>query len=283
MEHLPQLWIDWCAATGTSIETDDAATIERFARMAQPSRDVLVALCARTSGQAVERTAPAWPVILHDDQQALARTLRNGTASVQLAGPDWQHRVRLRRLLAIAVLIAPVQLGGAALSRSEVSGLMPPRLAEIREQLGCHDDPASCPQCILWSWLQVLGMNRHWSRTAVREHESFPDRLDEPQHRHELEDPEPDWMLWSREASLVPAMDRHGYLELHASLHPSSLSVVIARIADLGARAPAQQIPDGRRLGRAASPTVSAARECEILAEADALNARMARIFSSLS
>ena len=249
--------------------------------MAQPSQAVLAQL--RIQHTQPERIAPAWPRTLRDDQQALTRLVRNGTASVQLAGSDWQHRVRLRRMLAVAVLIAPADAGGAALSRAEITGLRPPRMSALRQQLGTDPEPACCPRCVIWSWLQVIGTNRHWSRAAVREHESFPDRLEAGQHRHELEDPEPDWMLWGVDASLVPALDRWGYLELHASLHPSSLSVIITRIADLAARPTAQYVPEGRReTSLQRGPRISAEREHEILAEADALDARMKRLIASL-
>ena len=82
----------------------------------------------------------------------------------------------------------------------------------------------------------------------------------------------------------MPAMDRWGYLELHTSLHPSSLSVVIARIADLGMRPAPKQIPThpARPPAAAAEPRITAQREREILAEADALEARMHRLFEAM-
>lgn len=282
MEQMPSLWSDWCAVVGVNPENLDKHTIRRFQRMAQPSQAVLAQL--RIQHTKPKRIAPTWPQTLRDNEQALTRVLRSGTASVQLAGSDWQHRVRLRRMLAVAVLIAPVDAGGAALSRAEITELRPPRMSALRQQLATDPEPACCPRCAIWSWLQVVGMNRHWSRAAVREHESFPDRLEVGMHRHELEDPEPDWALWNEEASLMPAMDQWGYLELHTSLHPSSLSVVIAQIADLGMRPAPKQIPmhPARPPAAADEPRITAQREREILAEADALEARMRRLFEAM-
>lgn len=157
-------------------------------------------------------------------------------------------------------------------------------MSALRQQLGTDPEPACCPRCALWSWLCVIGLNRHWSRSAVRERESFPDELDDAAHRHECPDPEPDWQLWPEEASLMPAMDQWGYLELHTSLHPSSLSVVIAQIADLGMRPAPKQIPmhPARPPAAADEPRITAQREREILAEADALEARMRRLFEAM-
>lgn len=282
MSRLLSLFDDWCAATGTAPEDLDEAVLERFAHQAQPNQAVLNVLRRQLSPPV--SAAPAWPSLLREDLQALNHVLRVGTASIQLTGHDWQHRVRLRRMLAIAVLIAPVEAGGAKLSRAEVSALKPASMTRLREQLGTAEATAECPRCALWSWLCVIGLNRHWSRAAVRERESFPDELDDAAHRHECPDPEPDWQLWPEEASLMPSMDQHGYLELHTSLHPSSLFVVIAQIADLGMRPAPKQIPmhPARPPAAVAGPRITAQREREILAEADALEARMRRLFEAM-
>lgn len=283
MKQMPSLFSDWCAVTGADPRCLDELTLERFAHMAQPSRAVLEQLRSSSHDQPSPRAA-AWSTPLRGNGHALARVLRTGTASIQDAGDDWQHRVRLRRLLALAVLIAPHEAGGAALTRTEITELVPPRLHALREQIGVHNDPTSCPRCVVFSWLRVIGTNRHWSRAAVIEAETFPDRLKPGEHRHELADPEPDWQLWPDEPSLLPRLDRWGYLELHASLHPSSISVLIEQISALADLPVVEHVSEGQVVRHdPPTPRISAEREREILAEADALNARMARIFSSLS
>lgn len=50
-------------------------------------------------------------------------------------------------------------------------------------------------------------------------------------HLHSRPDPSPDWQTCP---GLLPCIDRWGYLDPYASLHPASLSALIPAITDLG-------------------------------------------------
>lgn len=74
--------------------------------------------------------------------------------------------------------------------------------------------------------------------------------------------------------ALLPAIDQWGYIDLYASLHPSSLSVLVRTVAELLA-SPVPAMPakdDEPDLVAPAARHVSAEEEAAILARADELN-----------
>ncbi|MEU3626714.1 hypothetical protein BS329_35770 [Amycolatopsis coloradensis] len=186
---LPDLWLDWCVVTGNRVDIRDEAVLEEFARQAAPSQKLLSALRSPAA-------APTWPPALRDDAFALERLVHGGTSRINDPDTGWIARLRLRRLLFSAVLLAPPDQGGLGLSRGQVRDLTAQRLRELRPDIGRADEEASCPACAVWSWLDIIGTNNGWSQGALRE---LGQRRDTPageRHRHELDDPSPDWLAW---------------------------------------------------------------------------------------
>lgn len=271
----PPLWLDWCEVTGTPVGQRDEPTIDRFVRQAQPSQKMLAALRSPKN----EPSAPAWPKRLRDGSGTLGHLLRHVSARIQHRDTGWIARLRLRRLLFAAVLIAPAEQGGLALTRDRISALDPVQLRELRPAIGTTADPDSCPACVVWSWLEVLGTNNGWSHAAVRALGHRREVSTDPAtHRHERPDPSPDWHDCP---GMLPAIDRWGYVDPYASLHPSSISVLINTIALLCQEpAPAEEPV----LEPVCSPVsrVPPDEEERILARADELNARIAALLGEL-
>lgn len=272
-EHaLPGLWVDWCAATGTPVNQYNQLTLDRFRHQARPPR----ALLHHLAPKAAKPAAPAWPVQQHDDA-ALARLIRGGSSRISNPELDWITRLRLRRLLFAAVLIAPVDLGGLGLDRNKTRSLTPIGLHELRPQIGWTDDESSCPACAVWSWLEILGTNSKWSRGALRTLGRRRDDAPDQTHRHEREDPSPDWLDWPDQANLLPAIDRWGYLDQYESMHPSSLSVLIRTMVMI-VEAPVVESPQTELVPAPPARHISPEEEAEILSRADELNTRVAKI-----
>lgn len=272
----PTFWLDWCKVTGTPADQRDEFTIDRFARQARPSQKMLVALRPPKN----EHSAPAWTKRLRDGSGTLGHLLRHVSARIQHRDTGWIARLRMHRLLFAAVLIAPAEQGGLALTRDRISALDPGQLRELRSAIGTAADPDSCPACAVWSWLEVLGTNNGWSHASVRALAHRREvRTDPAAHRHELPDPSPDWHDCP---GVLPAIDRWGYVDPYASLHPSSISSVIramTALLDGPAPTPAPE-PDSRP--ERARPRVTPEEEERILARADELNARIAALLGEL-
>lgn len=187
---LPKLWLEWCAVTGHPVDRRDEAVLDLFARQAAPSRKLLNALRSRRAA------APAWPRAFRDDESALERLVRGGSARISDTATGWITRLRLRRLLFAAVLLAPPYQGGLGLSRGQARDLTSEQLRELRPRIGRADDQASCPARAVWSWLDVVGTNNGWSQAALRELGHRRDGMAGERHRHEPDDLSPDWLDW---------------------------------------------------------------------------------------
>ena len=197
-------------------------------------------------------------------------------------GTFWIDRLRLRRTLFAATLLAPVSMGGLGLTRGQALGLTPPGFQEMRPLIGTAVQESACPACAAWSWLQVLGANAGWSASMVRSLAKRPGgaACKDALHRHERNDPDPGWSDWEDCPNLLPGIDRWGYLNRYSSMHRSSLSRVIAVMAlllEARLRPPLQTLP-------ATEPPVlrhmTAEEEAAILARADELNARVAALLA---
>ncbi|MFE4834433.1 hypothetical protein ACFRAU_07105 [Arthrobacter sp. NPDC056691] len=275
---LPDLWLDWCAVTGTPADQHDQSTLELFRRQACPSRALRHSLEPRAGKPA----APAWPFHLRPGDTALTRIIRGGSSHIGNPDVDWISRLRLRRLLFAAVLIAPASLGGLGLDRRGIRSLTPDGLLDLRPRIGRADDQAACPACAAWSWLEILGTNSGWSRGSVRALGRAFDGPTDGVHRHELADPRPEWLDWPDQANLLPSIDRWGYLDPYASMHPSSLSNLIrTMVATAGAPVVERQQTEPNP----APPVrhISQEEEAAILRRADELNARIARLLDEFS
>lgn len=113
---LPDLWTDWCSVISVPAGRIDETTVSRFVQQVQPSQALLAALRRRPAPK--DPPAPAWPRGHRDDPDSLQRLIRRGTAIVQHPGTHWVFRLRMRRMLFTAVLLAPRSHGGLGLDRS---------------------------------------------------------------------------------------------------------------------------------------------------------------------
>lgn len=271
---LPDLWTDWCSVTRVPAGRIDEASLSRFARQVQPSRAVLSTLRRRLAPDVP--AAPAWPRGHTEDSGSLQRLIRRGTAIIQHPGTDWVFRLRMRRMLFAAVLLAPRSHGGLGLDRAGALGLRPDRMRELRGCIGITEDPASCPSCVTWSWLDVIGTNSGWSHGSVR---ALGHRLDEEgtAHRHLRPDLNPDWHLC---LGMLPAVDRWGWIDSYRSMHPSSLSAVISAMTLLldGPEPAPAPVPAAAPMPASPRRQMSHEEEEQILKRADELTARVEAI-----
>ena len=271
---LPDLWTDWCSVTGVPAGRIDEATVSRFVQQVQPSRAVLMTLRRQLAPK--DPPAPAWPRGHREDAGSLQRLIRRGTAIILHPGTHWVFRLRLRRMLFAAVLLAPRSHGGLGLDRSDALGLQPDGMRRVRRQIGVAPEPDACPACATWSWLDVIGTNSGWSHGSVR---ALGNRRDEdgPGHRHLRPDPNPDWQLC---VGMLPAVDRWGWIDAYRSMHPSSLSAVISAAALLLDGPEPAPVPVPAAAAMPASPRRQMSREEEeqILKRADELTARVEAI-----
>lgn len=271
---LPDLWTDWCSVTATPFAQRDEATLTRFARQARPPQRMLAAL---RPGVETDR-APAWPrECRRSGSSALQQLIHRGSARINAPDLHWIIRLRMRRLLFAAVLIAPAGQGGLGLTRNRTLDLTPRRLQDLRPLVGSTEDETSCPACAVWSWLEVLGTNSGWSRSAVRALGYRRDDLSGTSHRHEHEDPNPDWSNWRGYSNLLPAIDRWGYIDMYASMHRSSLSVLISAIATMIATPVVPGTPP-EPAPKQPARDITPEEEKLILARADELNSRITAI-----
>lgn len=269
---LPDLWTDWCSVAGKPAEQVDAAALALFSRQVGASRAVLASLRRMICPEPA--VAPAWPRAHRDDPESLHRLVKRATILVQEPATHWVFRLRLRRMIFAAVMIAPPGHGGLGLDRPGTLGLRPNEMQRLRTRIGIAPDPQSCPACAVWSWLEVVGTNNGWSHGAVRALGHRRDREDD-EHRHLLPDANTDWLFC---VGMLPAIDRWGYVEPYASMHPSSLTAVIrAMDALLEGPAPVRTpMPDPEP--RSTRHEISPEEEERILARADELTARVAKI-----
>lgn len=269
MTVLPDLWIDWCSVTGVPAREINETALLRFSQQAQPTRAVLSTLRRQLAPK--DPAAPAWPRGHTEDTDSLQRLIRRGTAIIQHPGTHWVFRLRMRRMLFAAVLLAPRSHGGLGLDRAGALGLRPDRMRELRRGIGIAEDPSACPACATWSWLDVIGTNSGWSHGSVR---ALGHRRDEVgcAHRHLRPDPNPDWHLC---LGMLPAVDRWGWIDAYRSMHPSSLSGVISAAALLLDGSEPAPGPGPAAAAMPASPRRQMSREEEeqILKRADELTA----------
>lgn len=272
----PALWVDWCAVTGTSPTLRDEETLSKFATQAHPSHAVLKAL-----QPAVTTRTPAWPSALREDSGALHQLLRVGTALTLNASTPWSNRLRIRRLLFAAVLLAPEAQGGFNLTRAQIRALTPARIEQRLPGLESTEDQMKCISCAVWAWLDVLGANSDWSRGGIRQ-VIHRQSLRTNCSRHPGSAPNDAWKDWPNYANLMPAIDRWGWVDPYSSMHPSSLSKLIKdleRLYDEPLR-PDEEPPPSPP---ASIPKISPKKEAEILARADEVNARVTALLQEYS
>ncbi|GAB3252474.1 hypothetical protein [Arthrobacter pigmenti] len=268
---LPGLWVDWCEVTGADAARPSEVSMARFARQACPPRSVLDAL-ARLVRLDKPAPAPAWPFSHCGGTTALHMLVRRGTALIDSPDTHWVVRLRVRRLLFAAVLLAPAGHGGLGLSRRRALGLRPQELAHMQPAIAQTNEPDSCPACAVRSWCGILGTNNSWSHASVRA--LAHQRGDHTSHRHSPDDPN---RHWRDSPGLLPAIDRWGYIDLYTSMHRSSLSILIQSIATVIATPAVRGRPPDPAPKQPARH-ITPEEEKLILTRADELNTRIAAI-----
>ncbi|BAS11934.1 hypothetical protein AHiyo8_02370 [Arthrobacter sp. Hiyo8] len=115
----PNLWTDWCAVTNTAQECRDDAVLTRFKKQAGASQRLISQLRSPRTNH--ESRATAWPAAHHEESDALERLLRLGSILANSRQTFWIERLRLRRMMFAAVLLAPACQGGLGLTRDRAS------------------------------------------------------------------------------------------------------------------------------------------------------------------
>lgn len=264
---LPDLWIDWCFVVGLPTDQIDDSTLSRFARQTNPPQHVLNRLRHVVAPE--EAVAPAWPPA-HHDSGALRRLVKRVSMMIQDPTTQWVLRLRLRRMLFAAVLIAPTSHGGLGFDRAGALEIQPEEIQRLRPFIGMDRSPESCPACAVWSWLDVVGTNNKWPHKAVRDLGHRRDDIG--YHRHRQTDPRPEWCI---STGMLPAIDRWGWVDAYSSMHPSSLSAVISAmnviLTDLAPVPVSEPEPQPVKRHRA----ITSDEEDEIFARADEITARI--------
>ena len=116
--------------TGNAEGQRDEVTLKKFARDVTAPHRVLHQL---RPDPHVTRPAPAWP--LTDEPSTLRVVLESISSRDAHPDTDWVTRLRLRRLAFVAVLFAPVEHDGLALTRGEVHDLTPVGLQGRRDAI----------------------------------------------------------------------------------------------------------------------------------------------------
>lgn len=274
---LPELWTDWCSVTGVPEQRIDEPTLTLFSRQVDPSQVVL----AKLRRLLISDTAPAWPRAYRDDPESLHLLIRRAGVMIQDRATHWVLRLRLRRMLFAAVLIAPSSREGLGPDRARAISLRPGTMRQLRPRIGVTNDQESCPACAPWSWLDVLGTNSGWSHGAVR---ALGHRRDEDggegEHRCSRPDASPDWHLC---VGMLPADDRRGDIDSYFSMHPSSLSAVINAMSLMLERPEPVPAPVPELRPTPPRREISREEEEQIFARANELTKRVAAILKEYS
>lgn len=120
-----------------------------------------------------------------------------------------------------------------------------------------------------------------WARTAaghtaLSEHWATKrDDLTGQAHRHDRPDPSPDWQ---DHPGLLPAIDQWGYIDQYASMHVSSLSVLIQTMTTVIESAFVPAVAPDPMPRPAAWRRIIPEEEAAIFVRADELNARIAEL-----
>jgi hypothetical protein len=141
------------------------------------------------------------------------------------------------------------------------------------------DDPRTCPVCAVVRWLEILGTADGLGRGSARMHLSAAQApTATTPHTHVVAEPP----RWRYSAHLVPAIDRHGWIDDYRPLGPRSISTRLTQITSRtratgpipdAAPPPESASPNGGR-GTATLDDVLALLD-QVADDADAVNARI--------
>lgn len=161
------------------------------------------------------------------------------------------------------------------------TGIPADTVPRIREHpLPTSDDPRTCPTCAVVRWLDILGILDGLGRGSARMHlhtTTAPTPLSP--HHHTLIDPP----RWRHAAHLLPAIDRHGWIDDNQPLSTRSIHTRLTLAAHRAAnpeptagqpRTKPDPTPDGPR---SHTPTLDEVLDLldQVADDADALNHRI--------
>lgn len=222
-EHHWQIYRDWCLATGRDADTLHEEFFDQVpvAASTQAGRSRAIRTRLGHPPRQAERSAmigaqPAWRVADHWGSlpQSLAATPRSG----------WVSGLRGRR---DAFLLTAAALG---MTRNEVRLLtgedisLGCRLALRGSEVPMAQSHRCCARCAVISWLSTLDTYRKWGPGVVR---AEIIRAKHAAAKHVcLDDPGQEWRLTP---TLVPSIDKHGWVDEHRPLSVRTVSAVTAR------------------------------------------------------
>ena len=236
------LFCDYAAATGQPALPTTVATLAGFfaalpARPATQARRVrAIAAAHRRAGHLLDRP-PSGPAARPDPAPRLRAARAGGADPVEMiatcATRGWPHGLHGRRdaFLVVTALVLD-------LPQAPVRGLVPAEITlgadgvRVGDQAVPTDpDPRRCPSCAVVRWLEILGVLDGLGRGSARMHLTSahaPTALDP--HRHECREPQ----RWRATATLLPAIDRHGW---HDDYQPLTDRTIRTRLALAAIRA----------------------------------------------
>lgn len=230
-----ELFVDWCDSTGVSSLPAELDTIAAFlqampAALSTHGRRVRsIRKRHEAAGLVLDlpRAAPARPWRDSEDRAALPRAL------AQL--PTYRHRkglataLRARRDGWLLVLVGLLNLSrNEARSIREGAVSLFPDLTVNGQRIDSSEPPAECPACAVTRWLRVAGAASFgWRQDIVEAISPEGSPLESHDCRSGLDG------SWRRAATLLPAIDQHGWVS--ASLMSArSVSSVIAERQVIG-------------------------------------------------
>ncbi|MEV1295893.1 hypothetical protein [Pseudonocardia sp. NPDC049635] len=286
------LFCDYAAATGQPALPTTVAALAGFftalpARPATQARRIrAIAAAHRRAGHILARPQNG-PAALPDPTPRPRTAHAAGVDPLEMiaacATRGWPHGLHGRRdaFLVVTTLI----LG---LPQGRVRALVPAQITLGADgvRVGAHAvpadaDPRRCPVCAVVRWLDILGILDGLGRGSARMHLTAahtPTTLDP--HRHYIPGPQ----RWRAAATLLPAIDRHGW---HDDYQPITTRTIRTRLTlaaqhheqdtpALGTQAPGTVECGPVTAGRSAPGLEEALTLLEDIADdADALNDRI--------
>jgi hypothetical protein len=224
------LFCDYTAATGQPALPTTLTALTGFltqipARGTTPARRVAaIAAAHRNAGYLLQRPTGAPPPAITETGR---RDARADPGQMIAACPTrcWPHGFLGRRDAFLIVLT-----GVLGYSHTQARHIQPTDITTspdtevvpgIRGQaLPTSDDPRTCPACAAVRWLDILGIADGLGRGSARMHlsaASAPTPLSP--HQHTPTDP----ARWPHAAQLLPAIDRHGWIDDYQPLSTRSI------------------------------------------------------------
>lgn len=239
------LFCDYAAATGQPALPTTVHALSGFLTQVSgrgttlARRAAAIAAAHRSAGYFLERPTPAADnpenIPTRTRQAGLSPTPRPNPKQMISACPTrgWPHGFVGRRDAFLVVLT--VVLG---YSHTQARLIRPgdlttshdaPGTMQIRGRaLASTEDARSCPACAVVRWLEILGVADGLGRGSARMQLSAAEApTSASPHRHTLAGPS----RWSAAAHLLPAIDRHGWIDDYRPLSTRSIRTRLALAA----------------------------------------------------